>query len=134
MKFTSLKIPKKTYFQHKQYQRNNFNFKSKKAPSNSSWYKIGEPEQIEYDLTRTSWTHPGISTTMSSDKQLLSRCLADFLSRSYNKIRQEILSDENRVGYAYFGVQESGAMIQWPATQWCPRDQNGKDYDPRFRP
>ena len=71
---------------------------------------------------------------MSSDKQLLSRCLADFLSRSYNKIRQEILSDENRVGYAYFGVQESGAMIQWPATQWCPRDQNGKDYDPRFRP
>jgi len=36
---------------------------------------------------------------------------------------------EERIGFMMFGGQDTGAMLNWPATQWC-----SETYDPRFRP
>ena len=37
--------------------------------------------------------------------------------------------EEERIGFMMFGGQDTGAMLNWPATQWC-----SDTYDPRFRP
>ena len=37
--------------------------------------------------------------------------------------------EEERIGFMMFGGQDTGAMLNWPATQWC-----SETYDPRFRP
>ena len=32
----------------------------------------------------------------------------------------DVVNGEDRVAFQYWGDQETGALIEWPATQWCP--------------
>lgn len=57
------------------------------------------------------------------------KCVGRQVQSSYRTVAQKTYNDPNRVAYMYFGVQKNGAIVQWPATQWCPND-----YDARFRP
>lgn len=57
------------------------------------------------------------------------KCIGRQVQASFRSIAQQTYNDPNRVAYMYFGIQENGAIIQWPASQWCPTH-----YDARFRP
>eukprot|EP00397_Hematodinium_sp_SG-2012_P006727 GEMP01006763.1.p1 GENE.GEMP01006763.1~~GEMP01006763.1.p1 ORF type:complete len:701 (+),score=129.16 GEMP01006763.1:103-2205(+) len=57
------------------------------------------------------------------------KCLGRQVQSGFRSIAQQVYNDPNRIAYMYFGLQENGAMIQWPASQWCP-----PAFDARFRP
>jgi len=57
------------------------------------------------------------------------RCLGRQIQNAYRSVAQQTYNDPNRVAYMYFGLQENGALLQWPACDWCP-----PAYDARFRP
>ena len=56
-------------------------------------------------------------------------CLAVQIESDFKAIAQQAYNDPQRAAYMYFGVQENGSMIQWPAADWCP---SGLDF--RLRP
>jgi len=58
-----------------------------------------------------------------------SKCLGRQIQNAFRSVAQQTYNDPNRVAYMYFGMQENGAILQWPGTQWCP-----SSYDARFRP
>jgi len=58
-----------------------------------------------------------------------SRCLARKVQNAFRQIAQKTYNDPKRVAYMYYGLQENGSIIQWPAIKWCPTT-----YDSRFRP
>jgi len=73
-----------------------------------------------------------VCVTWNTNNDILRRetkCLGRQVAAAYQGIAQKSYNDDTRVAYMYFGVQENGAIIQWPAVKGCP-----KDFDARFRP
>jgi len=57
------------------------------------------------------------------------RCLGRHMENAYRSVAQQTYDDPNRVAYMYFGLHKNGAMVQWPASDWCPQA-----FDARLRP
>eukprot|EP00397_Hematodinium_sp_SG-2012_P024952 GEMP01026029.1.p1 GENE.GEMP01026029.1~~GEMP01026029.1.p1 ORF type:complete len:678 (+),score=88.55 GEMP01026029.1:210-2243(+) len=83
-------------------------------------------EVLEVDLRKTSIS---LNAQERGEFEGEAKCLGRQLQSEFRNIAQQTYNDPNRIAYMYFGFQENGALIQWPAVQWCP-----EDYDPRFRP
>jgi len=80
---------------------------------------------MKIDLTDVGVWGPG------NDPSNAVACLSQAIANTYLKVAgKEADIDGSRVGYQYFGEQETGGYVQWPNTQWCP----ASSYDPRFRP
>lgn len=56
-------------------------------------------------------------------------CMASTLNSYFLRIAGAEYQDSSNIGFMLAGFQGDGALIQWPAIEWCPTD-----YDPRFRP
>jgi uncharacterized protein YegL len=61
-------------------------------------------------------------------------CLGQGVSTTYLNMASSEYDDRTRVGYQYFGHQDSGAYGQWPLTDLTNSGSMCDDYDPRFRP
>eukprot|EP00397_Hematodinium_sp_SG-2012_P004924 GEMP01004939.1.p1 GENE.GEMP01004939.1~~GEMP01004939.1.p1 ORF type:complete len:699 (+),score=137.57 GEMP01004939.1:172-2268(+) len=83
-------------------------------------------EAVAVDLRQSSIT---FNLQEGGEFESEAKCLGRQLESAFRSIAQQTYNDPNRIAYMYFGFQENGAFIQWPAVQWCPQA-----YDPRFRP
>lgn len=59
----------------------------------------------------------------------IGECMSGQLKRKFKKVVNDEYSSTKRVAYIYYGSHLDGALIQWPALQWCPQK-----YDARLRP
>jgi hypothetical protein len=58
------------------------------------------------------------------------QCMAGAVNGEFLRVAaKEHVEHPDRIGFQMFGGQESGAMANWPAVEWC-----SDEYDPRFRP
>eukprot|EP00929_Paragymnodinium_shiwhaense_P112603 TRINITY_DN8085_c0_g1_i1.p1 TRINITY_DN8085_c0_g1~~TRINITY_DN8085_c0_g1_i1.p1 ORF type:complete len:648 (+),score=113.88 TRINITY_DN8085_c0_g1_i1:45-1946(+) len=56
------------------------------------------------------------------------KCSSALIGKSMRKVALREYNDVHRIAYIYYGSQATGAMTQWPASQWCT------DFDARMRP
>jgi len=67
--------------------------------------------------------------TLHGEYSSIEKCFARQYEMNFIRTVKAEAADSTRLGTSYVGMQENGALIQWPATQWCPTT-----YDARFRP
>jgi len=93
--------------------------KSCKVDSGSNW------KMLARDLRDVGVTW----NTNNDEYRSETKCLGRQVAAAYQGVAQNSYNDDTRVAYMYFGVQENGAMVQWPAIKSCPNN-----FDARFRP
>lgn len=83
---------------------------------------------LSLDFSRTTLT---ISTKLDIKSLAVSRaqCMTQIIASKYKTIRRQEYNDKNRIAYLYYGDQGTGAIIMWPAMEWCTAS-----YDARLRP
>eukprot|EP00929_Paragymnodinium_shiwhaense_P038093 TRINITY_DN20191_c0_g1_i1.p1 TRINITY_DN20191_c0_g1~~TRINITY_DN20191_c0_g1_i1.p1 ORF type:complete len:637 (+),score=37.27 TRINITY_DN20191_c0_g1_i1:136-2046(+) len=57
------------------------------------------------------------------------RCVASLIADTMQQIALRTYNDPNRVAYMYYGSQQTGSMVQWPAYEIC-----FEGFDSRMRP
>eukprot|EP00746_Dinoflagellata_sp_MGD_P145677 gnl/MRDRNA2_/MRDRNA2_78262_c0_seq1.p1 gnl/MRDRNA2_/MRDRNA2_78262_c0~~gnl/MRDRNA2_/MRDRNA2_78262_c0_seq1.p1 ORF type:complete len:972 (+),score=136.46 gnl/MRDRNA2_/MRDRNA2_78262_c0_seq1:94-3009(+) len=67
-------------------------------------------------------------TAMIADSGQKGLCLTEALHTDYEHVAAKEYAAAS-IAYMYFGLQTTGALVNWPAMSWCP-----KNYDARFRP
>eukprot|EP00929_Paragymnodinium_shiwhaense_P118156 TRINITY_DN8991_c0_g1_i1.p1 TRINITY_DN8991_c0_g1~~TRINITY_DN8991_c0_g1_i1.p1 ORF type:complete len:651 (-),score=91.24 TRINITY_DN8991_c0_g1_i1:262-2214(-) len=74
-------------------------------------------------VNRERWNDPN-NHAAQSDK-----CVSPLIGRSMRTTALKEYNDDNRIAYIYYGSQGTGAMMMWPAFQWCT-----DTFDSRLRP
>ena len=72
------------------------------------------------------WTGKGTNDQTLRD---VVDCTATTIGAYYGRLAAKEYSDLSRIGYQYFGDQQTAAFVQWPSMQFC-----SNTYDPRLRP
>jgi len=56
-------------------------------------------------------------------------CAYNTIETAFARVASREYNDNASVAYQYYGDQATGAMVQWPALEWCPTE-----FDARLRP
>eukprot|EP00929_Paragymnodinium_shiwhaense_P027101 TRINITY_DN15987_c0_g1_i4.p1 TRINITY_DN15987_c0_g1~~TRINITY_DN15987_c0_g1_i4.p1 ORF type:complete len:553 (-),score=78.17 TRINITY_DN15987_c0_g1_i4:696-2354(-) len=56
------------------------------------------------------------------------KCTAGLIGKTMRKVALREYNDPHRIAYMYYGSQNTGAMVQWPAAKYCG------SFDARMRP
>ncbi|GBG27566.1 Voltage-dependent calcium channel subunit alpha-2/delta-2 [Hondaea fermentalgiana] len=73
--------------------------------------------------------NPNLENVASADEIEELSCMAGYITSTYRRTAAKEYNDDGRIAFQYFGSQSTGAMVQWPATEFC-----SYDFDARQRP
>jgi hypothetical protein len=91
-------------------------------------------EKIDFSETQAVFgCMDGVCINPDSVAATKAQCVGRDLALQFQRVATKEYNDVSRVGYQYFGDQDTGVMLQWPEMAWC-NDGKPPDYDPRFRP
>ncbi|GBG27568.1 Inter-alpha-trypsin inhibitor heavy chain H2 [Hondaea fermentalgiana] len=84
----------------------------------------------DIDTKRTNVVfNPSLEATTPENATKELACMANYIASTYRRTAAKEYNDEGRIAYQYFGSQDTGAMVQWPALEFC-----SNDFDARQRP
>ena len=95
---------------------------------NNDWHCSGGGE-VDFKSTnlyyRTKNCPAGGCDNTASANQM--KCMAGQVGNIFTRVADKEMGEEtSRIGFQFFADQNSGGIVNWPAVDWCDKD----DYEP----